>query len=198
MFIPDWTYNGKDPGLKLFTLANARLPVAACDCDVFEIGASDTDWIERVVALGYDARGIDWRGSKRPLVRQGDARTAELARADVYVSISAIEHVGLGHYDQDPVDPYGDIKVVQRVRDHLREGGFFYFDVPYAPEGYRLDGTRCRIYDDQSLRERFGPHEVLGYVQPTVDGWIEKPTVNVHFKAPHPYYYVALLVRAGC
>lgn len=191
MFLPHWSYHGADPGLKLFTLANPKLPASTACPFVFEIGCADTDFMARVAGCGALVAGIDWRKG------QQDVMTATLPQADVFASLSAIEHIGLGHYEKDPIDPYGDIKTVQRVRDHLRPGGFFYFDVPYAPEGYWQKGTKCRIYDDRALRERFGPHEVLGYTTASVDGWIDKPTTNA---ADHrPYYYVALLVKKdGC
>lgn len=195
MFLPNWSYDGPDPGLRLFTLANPKLPAVGDDAEVFEIGSADTDWLARVDGCSaHVVRGIDWRKTGRLDVIRGDVMTANLPIGlDAVVSLSTIEHVGLGHYENDPVDVYGDIKTVQRVRDHLNAGGFFYFDVPYAPEGYFVKGTKCRVYDDQALQERFGPHEVLGYTLPSVNGWIEKPTRNCD--GPKPYYYVALLVR---
>ncbi len=198
MFLPNWSYDGADPGLRLFALANPKLPKAieanGTMPTVFEIGCADTDFMERVrtaTSGRSSVSGIDWRHGRK------DARTVWLPPADVFVSLSTIEHIGLGHYESDPVDPYGDIKVVQRVRDVLNFGGsvdgWFYFDVPYAPEGYYQLGTKCRIYDDQALFERFGPHEVLGYTDPSVNGWIQKPTKN--HEGSRPYYYVALLIR---
>lgn len=205
MFLPNWSYDGPDPGLRLFTLANQQLPAVHSHPFVYEIGACDTDWLERAASCLPQAtmRGLDWRDTPRKCVEQGNILDAAIMVADAYVSISAIEHVGLGHYQRDPVDPYGDIKAMQRVRDAMgcwslidtavRPAPFFYFDVPYAPEGYFVKGTKCRVYDDQALQERFGPHKVLGYTLPSVNGWIEKPTRNCD--GPKPYYYVALLVR---
>lgn len=198
MLIPDWTYDGDDPGLKLFTLANPMLPALPVErAFVYEIGSADTDWIERVrVArpLWY-VGGMDWRPwPGRKGVDCGDVRTAPLPYAHAFVSLSAIEHIGLGYYDHDPVDPYGDIKTVQRMRDYLHPGGVIYLDVPYAPEGYWQFGQKCRIYDDQALVERFGPHQVLGYTGLGVRGWIEKPTRN-HDDRHRPFYYVALVIR---
>lgn len=185
MFLPMWVYDGSDPGLRLFTLANAKLPSWAGP--LFEIGCADTDFLARAKAAGaWLVNGGDWRHGWNALVD-------ELPDDSAFVALSTIEHIGLGHYSHDPLDPYGDIKVVQRVRERLPNGGFFYFDVPYAPEGYTVIGTKCRVYDDQALRERFGPHEVLGYTLPSVRGWIEKPARNC--EGPVPYYYVACLIR---
>jgi len=193
MFLSRWVYGGGDPGLKLFTLANPLLP-AVSHPDVLEIGSHDTDWVQRArhADPSMSVHGVDWRGGLG--VVKADILTWECAfRKDAVVSLSAIEHIGLGHYDSDPLDPHGDIKTIQRVRDWLRPGGFCYFDVPYTPEGYQVIGTKCRCYDDQRLLERFGPHEVLGYTDLSVNGWIEKPTRNN--ANGRPFGYVALLIR---
>jgi hypothetical protein len=108
-------------------------------------------------------------------------------------SLSAIEHIGLGRY-QDPLDPDGDIKTMQKVREWLKPGGWCYFDVPYTPEGYCFyDTNKCRCYDDHALLERFGPHEVLGVVTTHCEQWMVKPTTN--HAGPRPWWYIALLVR---
>lgn len=195
MFLPNWSYDGADPGLRLFTLANAKLPHVHSGVFIYEIGAADTDWVERaekclpLASIG----GVDWRDTGRQNIKRGDVMTMPLPNPNVFVGISSIEHIGLGHYEKDPVDPDGDTKAVLRLKSHLQTDGWIYFDVPYAPEGYHQIGTKCRVYDDQALRERFGPHEVLGYTNPSVDGWIDKPTTN--HQGQRPYYYVALLIR---
>ena len=198
MLIPDWAYSGDDPGLKLFTLANPHLPsLEGYRPFLYEIGCADTNWIERVRALQptWFVGGMDWRPqpSKRN-VDCGDVLTAALPKVSGFLGISSIEHIGLGHYDNDPVNEHGDITTMQRLRDHLIPGGFIYLDVPYAPEGYWVKGSKCRIYDDRSLRERLGPHDVIGYTTPDVEGWITKPTTN-HTDTYRPFYYVAVLVR---
>lgn len=200
MFLQNWHYDGGDPGLRLFTLANPLLPDAWPQ--VLEIGYRDTDWMERArhCDRSLNIAGIDWRGENSlagGLFRiKGDVMPRDCFRpecVDAVIALSAIEHMGLGHYERDPLHAEGDAVVVGNVREWLKPGGFFYFDVPYAPEGYWVKGTKCRIYDDQALRERFGPHTVLGYTTPDVRGWIEKPTKN--FDGPRPFYYVALLLR---
>jgi len=109
-------------------------------------------------------------------------------------SLSAIEHIGLGHYKADPKHPYGDVVTIARVRDWLKPGGWCYFDVPYDPRGYRVSTTEYRAYDDAAIVDRFGPDvEVLGFTTHQVDGWIEKPTKPAG--PPRHFYYVALLLR---
>ena len=177
---------------------------------MLEIGYRDTNWAERckLADPSLTVVGIDWRGrTTHPQSRakdrengpgltleQGDVLVWEPGQTfDVMVSLSAIEHIGLGHYKQDPIDADGDVKTIRRVRRWLKPGGWAYFDVPYTPEGYQLLGTKCRCYDDAALVERFGDVQVLGYTTPSVDGWIPKPVRNL--QGSRPYYYVALLVR---
>lgn len=198
MLIADWAYSGDDPGLKLFTLANPLLPgFSGFRPFLYEIGCADTNWLERVRVLepSWIVGGMDWRPQKgRTFCDTGDVLTAPFPMVSAFIGISSIEHVGLGHYDSDPKDPDGDIKTVKKLRAHLIPSGFIYMDVPYAPEGYWIYGSKCRCYDDRSLTERFGPHTVLGYTTPAVDGWIDKPTKN-HDERGRPFYYVALLLR---
>lgn len=73
---------------------------------------------------------------------------------DVALSISTIEHVGLGHYG-DAIIPDGDRKAVERLAQALRAGGLLYATVPFAPV---MTTTWQRFYDLESLQRLFGPH----------------------------------------
>jgi len=200
MFLSNWTYDGGDPGLRLFTLANEKLPPVSDGGEVFEIGSCDTDFVARVKQAqpGLIVSGIDQReylGDPTPILR-GDVLQVKFPheRFAAVCSLSAIEHIGLGRYG-DPIDTFGDVKTLVKVRDWLTPGGWCYFDVPYTPEGYGLLNTnKCRCYDDEALKSRFGEHEVLGYTSPAVERWVEKPTKN-HDGMSRPFWYVALLVR---
>lgn len=126
---------------------------------VLEIGCAEADWQTPMLALRPDLQivGIDWRKCDRPgltLIR-GDVLTYEFPEAsfDCVVGVSSIEHIGLGHYDHDPIDPDGDTHCMERVVRWLKPGGWVYFDVPTGP-AYRLEGTSHRVYDDDSLHRR--------------------------------------------
>lgn len=200
MFLPNWRYDGRDPGLRVFTLANPHLPPVPDGGHVLEIGSCDTDFVKMVREANpsLTVTGIDqrrYKGTDPTGVLLADVLTVDLppASVDAVCSLSAIEHIGLGRYN-DPLDPDGDTKTLDRVRDWLTPGGWCYFDVPYTPEGYFLyDGNKCRCYDDRALRERFGPHERLGVSSTHGEAWIETPTRN--HPGPRPFWYVALLVR---
>lgn len=163
---------------------------------VLEIGCAEADWMSLLAAARPDVQltGIDWRAAhKRPgaFVR-GDVLTHDFPDEsfDFVVGISSIEHVGLGHYDHDPVDADGDLHCVQRVARWLKPGGLFYADVPYAVE-FRVHGTEHRCYDDVALTTRLlGPLTERGRWYANWQGHLcAKPeTVD-----PHLMSYVALL-----
>lgn len=125
---------------------------------VLEIGCAESDWMTPMLSLRPDLQitGIDWRDCERPgaLVR-GDVLTHEWPNwaFDAAVGISSIEHIGLGHYDHDPLDVNGDRHCMERVAQWLTPGGVFYADVPYGRK-YEVVGTGHRIYDDAALASR--------------------------------------------
>lgn len=125
---------------------------------VLEIGCAEADWMTPMLALRPDLQitGIDWRACRRPgTVIQGDVLTQDWPAAsfDAVVGVSSIEHLGLGHYEGDPLDVDGDRHGMERVAQWLTPGGWVYLDVPYA-SSYRVDGTACRLYDDAALATR--------------------------------------------
>lgn len=128
---------------------------------VLEVGCSEADWLTPMKASRPDLHltGIDVRPCERPgadVLIQGDVLTHEFedAQFDAVVFISALEHVGLGHYG-DPVDPEGDTKAMARVARWMKPGGVVYFDVPWQPDpGYSVVGTSHRIYDQATLVSR--------------------------------------------
>jgi hypothetical protein len=74
---------------------------------------------------------------------------------DSAISISSIEHSGLGRYG-DPLDPDGDLKAMQILKDKLKPGGLCYLAVPMGL--------------DQIL---WNAHRVYGRVRfpILIDGW---------------------------
>ena len=200
-FLPAWDDGGSpDPGLAVFRTFRSALPAVRPGGSVLEIGCADTPWLRLARQADPTLRlcGVDWRAAKPvegAFVLRGDIFQQTLTGLDAVVSLSTIEHLGLGHYAHDPIHPEGDIKAIDRVRHWLRPGGWCYFDVPYTPEGYQLlHETECRCYDDTALQFRFGPHRVLGYT--TLSGEpIPKPAQNA--RASRPFYYVAVLIHAA-
>ena len=125
---------------------------------VLEIGCAEADWHTPMLAVRPDLHiiGIDWRECERPgTVIRGDVLTYDFPEAsfDAVVGVSSIEHIGLGHYDNDPLDPDGDRHCMERVVRWLKPGGWVYADVPYGP-AYSVEGTSHRVYDDAAVMSR--------------------------------------------
>jgi len=143
------------------TALRAAAPTLRPTARVLEIGCCEYDWLKSATSIwpAMSFTGIDWRHYKRAspaTLIQGDVMTQHFAPGsfDWIVSISAIEHIGLGHYAKDPVDVDGDVKTLARCWDWLAPGGWLYFDVPYNPGRYQVVGTSHRIYDEAALASR--------------------------------------------
>lgn len=129
------------------------------DAQVLEIGSAEADWMTPMLADRPDLHitGIDWRRHRRPgTVVQADVLTHDFPAAsfDVVVGISSIEHIGLGHYEHDPIDGDGDTHCMQRVVQWLKPGGWVYLDVPYDETRYAVIGTSHRSYNAAAVRRR--------------------------------------------
>jgi hypothetical protein len=78
------------------------------------------------ITIEYRPIQTDIPGLKTYTVEE--ALAAKL-RSDYALCISSIEHSGLGRYG-DTVDPDGDLRTMEMVRDIVRPGGLFYLQVP--------------------------------------------------------------------
>lgn len=143
------------------TAMRAAQPDLKPDARVLEIGCCEYDWLKTALVTWPEMTftGIDWRRYKRAseaTVIQGDVMRQEFAPGsfDWIVSISTIEHIGLGHYEKDPVQVAGDAAALDRCWEWLAPGGWLYFDVPYNPGRYQVVGTSHRIYDDAAIESR--------------------------------------------
>lgn len=159
-----WAYNSTDAALALFTAALLSCPEATVTGRVLEIGCAEADWLSLAQAAdpALELHGIDWRRCHRPgTIVHGDVREPDrypAASFDTIVSLSTIEHIGLGHYSGDPLDPDGDRQAARNAWHWLKPGGWLYFDVPYqAIGGLRVHGTEYRVYDWPTIRTRLLP-----------------------------------------
>lgn len=199
-----WSYDGKDVGILLFDAClKAGAPIRfSPGMAVLEIACCEEDWLERADQAWPETKfqGIDARADKknRPYRMKRDVmHTPSFAPEsfDALVSLSAIEHIGLGHYG-DPLEPKGDMMAMVNAWQWLKPGGWFYLDVPYDPSGYRLQGTKCRIYDDEALIARLiRPADWRlvwhGYSEHAdTSTLVPKPT-----KPIAPFHYVALVLE---
>lgn len=69
-------------------------------------------------------------------------------KLDLAISISCIEHVGLGRYGDKP-DPDGDIKMAQNIRKLLKPKGILIFAVPLGRA--EIVWNAHRLYNDYRL-----------------------------------------------
>ena len=108
----------------------------------------------QLCALGYQVTGLDFRPYpfQHPNFTfcQADIFTWEPPENafDAVVSISTVEHVGLGGYG-DPTQNEGDKLAVQKLWRACRPGGKLYLSVP---AGKPTTQQNLRVYDEQRLR----------------------------------------------
>lgn len=128
---------------------------------VLEIGCAEADWQTPMLALRPDLHlvGVDWRPCVRPgVMLQTDVMQPAVFQPETFdavVSVSAIEHIGLGAYDGDPTDPDGDSKVMRNAHRWLKRGGWLYLDVPYG-NTFEV-GEQYRRYNDAAVTQRLLP-----------------------------------------
>lgn len=107
--------------------------------------------------MGFMVDTIDTSVGPRPKERGWNLNRLDICgftAVDTYdgaVSISTIEHVGLGHYE-DPVEPEGDKKALKRIGDALKPGGRIFISVPFSTYART---TWQRTYDASSLQSLF-------------------------------------------
>lgn len=159
-----WPTDVKDTCANVFGLAlRTAQPTLKVAAHVLEIGCAEFDWLGPAQKAWPEMTfaGIDWRDTRKLQDRatriQGDVLTATFPREsfDWIVSVSAIEHIGLGHYKQDPTAEYGDSIALANAYQWLTPGGWLYFDVPWnLSPGYQVVRTSHRIYDDEAVQSR--------------------------------------------
>ena len=134
------------------------------DAHVLEIGCSEADWAGPMKTLRPDLTltGIDVRDPSSKYSGtfiKGDVLIPSQFAPhtfDCIVSVSTIEHIGLGAYG-DPVNPQGDLIAMANAWTWLKPGGWMYLDVPYSFSAYQCFAHKHRVYDEQALQERLLP-----------------------------------------
>ncbi len=114
---------------------------------------STIPWYEAVVlAYGGKPIAIDYN---KIISRHPGIQTRTVAEYDenpelfdTLVSISSIEHDGLGRYG-DPVDPEGDLKAMKKMKKMLKPGGLLFLAVPVGVD--HLYWNAHRIYGSKRL-----------------------------------------------
>lgn len=115
--------------------------------DVVIIG-SESPWYECICThYGANVSTIEYRKIHCTIpgltVMTPDEHDADPQKYDVVLSISSIEHDGLGRYG-DPINPDGDLEAMSRLKDFLKPDGLLILAVPMGPDA--LVWNAHRIY----------------------------------------------------
>ncbi|MBM3196709.1 MAG: DUF268 domain-containing protein [Chlamydiae bacterium] len=115
------------------------------------IVGSETPWYEAIVlAYGGKPITVEYRDIETDDPRLEIYKAEDFFKnpfqCDCILSISSIEHDGLGRYG-DPINPDGDLQFMQRIKGYLKDGGLFYLAVPVGADC--LCWNAHRIYGDR-------------------------------------------------
>lgn len=125
---------------------------------VLEFGCYGSTLCIELASLGYQVTGVDLR--HYPLQHpnfqflRGNFLGLDIPHDsfDYVVAISAIEHAGLGAYQEHKIAD-GDRATIHRIQQILRPGGRLLMTVPF---GKRELAPTYRVYDPKSLQEAIG------------------------------------------
>jgi 2-polyprenyl-3-methyl-5-hydroxy-6-metoxy-1,4-benzoquinol methylase len=137
----------------------------------------------QLAAFGYEVTAVDFRpyAFAHPAVTfvKADILTWEPPPAshDAVVSISTVEHVGLGGYG-DPVAEDGDCIAVRRLLNACRPSGLFVLTVP---AGEPTTARNYRVYDEARVRALVpGISSLRFFIKPERYGaWVEAAPEDV-------------------
>lgn len=157
---------------------------------VLEVGSHDEPVANILSDHGYSVFGVDLReydpaqdlkkDEYRPKCNYTYTRSdfcdlppqflkEHLGSFDIAASISAIEHFGLGTYNEGVTHPYYDVIAARTIWSLLKDGGVCYLTVPFG--GNHSDVIpHWRVYDLKSLRERLTQDFLVEYAFPFVAG----------------------------
>ena len=139
------------------------------DLEVVIVG-SEMPWYECICSeYGGRVTTIEYRQVDCRIPGINVLRPEEFARSpqrfDIALSISSIEHDGLGRYG-DPISPRGDLRAMQDMRQLLRPGGLLFLAVPVGRDA--LVWNAHRIYGPKRL-----PRLLEGWEQVAAFGFEE-------------------------
>jgi hypothetical protein len=100
---------------------------------------------------------------------------------DCIVTYSSVEHSGLGRYG-DPLDPEGDINVMQDIINHLVENGLCIWGAPVGHDAVVWNAHR--IYGKIRLPLMFDGFEELDWFGGKKKDLLELPLSEINFGQP--------------
>jgi len=131
--------------------------------NILDVGCCFSSLGIELASLGYKVTGLDINDyflvhSNFRFVK-GDVCFAPFSDGvfDLVTAISAVEHIGLGHYG-DSQDGEGDAKAIREIRRILKPGGLFILTVPF---GRKMTTPFFRVYDEAGISRLVQGFQIL-------------------------------------
>lgn len=107
---------------------------------------SETPWYEAIIlAYGGYPTTIEYNRiiseDSRCKVMTVDEYEMNPRKFDAIVSISSIEHDGLGRYG-DPINPWGDLETMKKILEMLNEDGMLFLSIPVGQDAVYWNAHR--------------------------------------------------------
>lgn len=143
---------------------------------LLDVGSSESYLALQLASYGYRTTALDlhpypfqhpnltvvaqsleqWEGPEEPF--------------DAAISLSSIEHFGLGAYGEAPTAGRLDLTAIVQLREWVRPGGLLVLTIPY---GWAHVDSLQRVYDKEGLEELLEGWETQSsqFAAPMADGW---------------------------
>lgn len=118
------------------------------------IVGSEQPWYETIACV-YSGNGCSCLEYNKRICESDEIKYyqydtyKDLPKFDVCISVSSIEHSGLGRYG-DNIDPMGDIKAMKDIKNILKKDGLFFLSVPIGED--RVMWNAHRVYGKTRLK----------------------------------------------
>jgi len=140
-----------------FVLLNFDLPL---ESKILDLGCGGSSISLGLSSFGYTITGIDFRyaGYSHPnftyMKKNFFDVEIEKESFDCVLAISVLEHIGMGHYGDKPIED-GEIRAMKKIRSILKTNGTLFISVPGGRRKiHEKNGIRyIRIFDPKQIEE---------------------------------------------
>ncbi len=156
-----------------------------------------------VLANDLQEQSFAWQHPLVDFVR-GDFLELDLPRNhfDVAINCSSVEHVGVaGRYGIKAEQEDGDIRVMQKLADVLKQNGLLLMTAPCGRDG--VLAPWCRVYGAERLPRLFAPFEVVKesyWTKDSLNRWVQcEREAALDFQSRnHPSHGHSCAYALGC